>query len=189
MGTSVNRPSPSTTSWEFVRKVIGSEAIPTERQSLEVWRAAIRDESGVIVRELSSTTMAAVCALAQETRSPAAAIASFEGLVMAEGRSGLAYDMAKRALVRAAASESGSVGFARELFAEAASYYVSRDLPSFVGAPGRVETASQAIALKESIRAIARDAATAAGEPSSAPDRWRTYVKTVLRKLDRSEKG
>ncbi len=91
--------------------------------------------------------------------------------------------MGRRALARAVASAGGRAAFCAELFAEAAGYYVSRDLPSYLGGTGRVSTAADAIAVKESFRAIARDAArTAAGGESPPTDAqgWRAYVERVI---------
>jgi hypothetical protein len=93
--------------------------------------------------------------------------------------------MGKRALARSAAAKSGAEGFASELFAEAASYYVSRDLPGFVGEPGRVGTTTDAINFKEQIRSVARDAALSAGTVRTDPDGWQQYVSDVLKALGR----
>jgi len=89
------------------------------------------------------------------------------------------------------AQAAGSVGFAAELFAEAAAYYVARDLPSVVGKDRRVATPAEAIRLKDAIRSVARSTAQAAareavgreGAAPVEPREWRAYVGGVLRAL------
>lgn len=185
MGTSVNRPSPNTPSWQVVKAVIGAKRVPVERQSAEVWRAAVRDSTERLETELGSELLAAACDIAMRSKSPLEAVRQFESRVVETKAAGLTFDMAKRALARACAQSGGAEGYARELFAEAASYYLSRDLPSYVGAEGRVGSSSEAINLKEAVRSIARTTASSAGPPPRDSEGWRAYVSDVLARLQR----
>lgn len=180
MGTSTNRPSPNTPVWRPAKAVLGRLDLDTERQSLELWRSALSDRAGRLSAELTDPLIARACEIAEARIPPVRAVQSFDEVLAQQYAAGLTLDMAKRALARASASESGSAGFASELFAETASYYASRDLPSFVGAPGRIQRTSDSIALKEELRNIARSAARTAAPVHPDPDGWRTYVAEVI---------
>jgi len=185
MGTSVNRASPNTPSWQVVKAVLGTAEVPIERQSVEIWRAAVRERGERLSLELGNDILAAACEIASRGESPAEAIRQFERRIVETKSVGLTFDMAKRALARSVAQSTGAEGYARELFAEASSYYVSRDLPSFVAAEGRVATTSEAIRLKESVRDVAREAASSAGAPPRDSTGWRAYISDVLDRLQR----
>jgi hypothetical protein len=122
-----------------------------------------------------------------EGRSVAEALFAYDEATLHLSDVGLAVDLGRRALVRAAAKNSGAIGFAGELFAEAASYYVSRDLPSFVAAPDHILNSSSAIALKEELRNVARQAAFIAGEPADDRRGWNRYVARVITVLQARE--
>lgn len=181
MGTSTNQASPRTPSWGLVQAILGDPQVLVERQSQEIWRAAATDREGRLVADLGSSLLAVACGIASERTDPATAVGNFELFLLRERGFGLALDIAKRALARAAASGSGAPGFGAELFAEVISYYASRDLPGLVGS--RLPTTSSSIRLKEQLRGIARRAAAAVDPPSSSPDMWRTFVGSVLASL------
>ena len=183
MGTSSNQPSPNTPSWNIAQAALGHLGLDVERQSEELWQSALMDRDGRLTEELTNPLLASACEIAEERISPARAVQSFDNTLNQQYAAGLTLDMAKRALARASAAESGSIGFAEELFAEATSYYASRDLPSFVGSPERVQTTSDSIALKESLRNIAREAARTAAPIATDLQGWRSYVSEVLASL------
>ncbi|MDE0084721.1 MAG: hypothetical protein OXU23_03350 [Candidatus Poribacteria bacterium] len=183
MGTSTNQSSPNIPRWQPVQTILGNLDWEAERQSMEIWQAAFTDRDGQLIEDLADPLLASACELAEERISPAQAVQSFDNTLSRQYAAGLTLDMAKRALARASADESGSVGFAEELFAEATSYYASRDLPSFVGAPGRVQTTSDSIALKENLRNIARSAARTAASIATDPEGWRSYISKVIASL------
>lgn len=183
MGTSSNQSSPNTPNWRPVLGVLGDSNWPVERQSEELWRSAIMDRDGRLIEELAHPLIASACEIAEQRIPPANAVQSFDHSLNEQYAVGLTFDMAKRALARVSATESGSVGFAAELFAETISYYASRDLPSFVGASGRIQTTTDAIALKENLRKIARDAARAVAPITTNPQGWRNYISAVIASL------
>ncbi len=188
MGTSTSHPSPDTPSWRIARQVLGREAAPLARQSEEIWKAAAADRGGRLGEELGSPVLAAAGSVASETSSAPDALRAFNRIAAEQRAAGLALEIGRRALVRAVTAGGGAAAFGAELFAEAASYYASRDLSSFVGAAGRVSTSSQSIALKEGLRAIARGAARETPVPTDASG-WSTYVRRTLALLTRSEHG
>ena len=93
-------------------------------------------------------------------------------------------EFGRRALARAAMSKTGAAGFAAELFAEATSYYVARDLPGFVGSPNRVQNARESLSLKAGLQKAAREAASV-GTVSAEPTSWAQYIDNVLERLTR----
>jgi hypothetical protein len=121
--------------------------------------------------------------MAETSSNVSDALREYQGLLAREKRSGLAAEIGRRALARAVSSKQGSQGFAEELFAEAACYYASRDLPSFVGARGRVATTSGAIELKAKIKETSKRITKSVGKPATDSDGWATYVKRVLSDL------
>jgi hypothetical protein len=182
VGTSSNPSSPNTPPWRPFKAILGDPKWPIERQSIELWQAALADRNGQLRDDLSNPLLAEVSRLADAKLTVASTIQSFNALLGNNHAASLTIDMAKRALVRAAATQAGSTGFASELFAEAASYYVSRDLPSYVGVSNRISTTSEAIQLKDDFRKIARESARTAAVRTD-PEGWKTYVSQVLTTL------
>lgn len=208
MNTSTNHPSPNTHVWRPAKAVLGRLDLDTAQQSLELWRSALSDRAGRLTAELTDPLIARACEIAEARMPPGRAVQSFDEVLVQQYAAGLMLDLAKRALARASASKSGSVGFASELFAETISYYASRDLPSFVGAPGRIQKISDSIALKEELQNIARgvaravalvhadkcsseftDAGRLTATTLSTPDGWRTYVVEVISILSGESTG
>jgi hypothetical protein len=183
MGTSTNRPSPNTPTWQPIKATIGNETVPVERQSAEIWRAAAIDRDAKLLSELGGETIAYACSVAGRSTTAAEAMRDLQREIVTRKSVGLTVDMAKRALARAASTGAGAAGFARELFSEAVSYYASRDLPSVVAALGRVATNSDAIALKDGLRDVARSAVSRAGPPPREARGWRGYVSEVIEDL------
>lgn len=180
MGTSSNQSSPNTPPWRLPKAILGASGWPADRQSSEIWQAALADRQGKLRADFGDSLLAEACQIAERGVEPTRAVQAYDAALADNNAAGLALDMGRRALSRATAAQAGAIGFASELFAEAASYYVSRDLPSFLGAHGRVKTTTEAIHLKEQIKGIARDVARAAGPVRTDPDGWQAYISTVL---------
>ena len=183
MGTSKNVASPNSPPWSPALAVLGRNGVPTSRQVQEIWRSALADRGPRLLDDFAAPALAAACRMAQGGVNVHHALREYESLLAREKKSGLAVEIGRRALARAVSSKQGSQGFAAELFAEAASYYASRDLPSFVGAEGRVPTTSAAIALKTGIKETSRRIAQEAGKPATDAVGWASYVKRVLSDL------
>ena len=183
MGTSRNDPSPRTPPWRVTNAVLGDPSVDAARQSLEVWRAATGDPEVALKDSLTHPAIAEACRIAAAANDVRGALASFDVALGRSRAASLQIDMARRALARTVATEPSAGRFAAELFAEVASYYVARDLPSHVAAHGRVGNASAAIVLKDEVREIARQAALSAGPVTHKPDQWSKYVGRVLQKL------
>ena len=183
MGTSRNDRSPNTPGWLAIRAVIGGDW-PIERQSLELWRTAATDQEQVLVEELSHPVVAIASQLSQGA-GVHEALDSYDDALDEHGPQSILADLARRSLAKAVAANTGPTGFATELFADVASYYTSRELPSYIGSRPGLRTTSAAIELKQRIRAIAREAASAVGDVRTDSAGWREYVVRVLNRLTR----
>jgi hypothetical protein len=140
MGTSRNDRSPDTPPWRLTLASLGAAGVPAERQGQEIWRAALADRGERLRDQLGQAFVGEVCRLAARAKSATEALGDFDRLAHERRAVGLAVEMARRALARAAASQGGLRGFSGEFFAEATSYYAARDLPSVIGRSNRIES-------------------------------------------------
>ncbi len=183
MGTSRNDPSPRTPPWRIALAVVGTPDVSPSRQSLEIWRAVAADRGENLLRDFGNPALAAACGYVQEGVPVHDALTLYDRSILHESDAGLALEMGRRALARCTAQKSDAVSFIGELFAEAVSYYASRDLPGFVAAEGRVENTSSAIRLKDSLRQTTREQVKVLGNPRLAPKEWKAYIAKVLKAL------
>lgn len=183
MGTSRNDPSPNTPPWRMARAALGREQIGPERQIEALWRAAAADRGERLEQAFAEPVLASACAIAGRAGSVVEALNGFDTAVAEQGAAGLAVDMGRRALARTAARGGTAAEFAGELFAEAASYYAARDLPSYVGAAGRVQSAADSLQLKSEFRRVTKEMVGRVGVPATDPEGWRRYVGGVLQTL------
>lgn len=163
--------------------VVGAPDVSPARQSLEIWRAVAADRGESLLRDFSNPALAEACRHVAQGLPVRDAIAQFDRSTLREGAAGLALEMGRRALARCTAQGTDAASFVGELFAEAVSYYSSRDLPSFVGAAGRVPTTSAAIRLKDNLRQTTKEQIRALGPPELTPAGWRRHITRVLKKL------
>ena len=183
MGTSKNVPSPNIPAWKFALAVVGRLDVPTDRQTREIWRSVEAERGPTATNEFSDPTLAAACRIASSAKDVRSALKAYEDHIYSANKAGFAVEVAKRAIARSVTTQQGALGFAKELFAEATSYYASRDLSSFVGRPGRVKTVSDAISLKSRLKDVTRSIVEATGAPSAEPEAWSRYVDDVISHL------
>jgi hypothetical protein len=183
MGTSRNDPSPNVPAWRPAKAALGRRDLSPERQARLLWQAANAERGPDLAESFAAPVFATACAIAARGASVREALQGFDAAVVQSRAAGPVVDMGRRALARVAAQGGGATGFAGELFAEAAAYYASRDLPSFVGAAQRIQTAAEAIALKGEIRRATVDVVSRAGTPPSDSSAWRSYVSNVVAEL------
>lgn len=186
MGTSSNQRSRAIPSWAPARALLGRNEVPAEAQSSELWKSALADGEARIQERLTSDALCYASLLAQQLKSPTEAVRAFEERIH-EREPSLLDSVAKRALVRSVVKGSGSSGFASELFAEGVAYLASRDLPSYVGAEGRVSTVAAASDVKSQLQDIARQAARAVELNGHTAEAWHSYVVRVLASLSSSK--
>jgi hypothetical protein len=183
MGTSSNHRSKDIPTWQPARAMLGSNEVDPKFQARELWRAALSDQEAAVIANLSNETVAFACDLAATSQSPIQANDAFTEHLQAADRANLFDSIARRALIRSVVNKKGIAGFGEELFAEAVSYFASRDLPSYVGREGRVTSVSSAIALKEALKSHTADIARKHQLRSASPKDWGTYVLAVLKSL------
>lgn len=180
MGTSVNQPSPDTPNWRLARALLGRPDAPPPDQVAELWRAATADRARRLEAELADPLLAQAAQMATEHgRNPQQALEQFDQSVFESRTSNFALELGRRALARAALSGTGAEGFAAELFSEATSYYVARDLPGFVGSANRVDNAHDALKLKAELQAVTRRLAST-GEVAVDARGWARYVRATI---------
>lgn len=180
MGTSVNQPSPNTPSWRLARALLGRSDTPAERQVAELWRAATADRSQALQRELADPILARAVEIAAASAGTAHdALERFDQVVYESRSNNFALELGRRALARAVLNGTGPGGFAAGLFSEATAYYVSRDLPGFVGSPSRVNTAHQALALKSELQGLTYRLASAQ-TPTASAEGWARFVESTV---------
>jgi hypothetical protein len=180
MGTSKNVRSPDNPPWRPFFAVVGRPDIPVERQTRELWRAAYADRGPRLEEDFSQKTLAIACELAATSRNIHTALRHYDVANQREHTAGLGIELGRRALTRAIARGTGAAGFAADFFADASSYYASRDLPSFIGAAGRVQNTTAAIELKDAITRITRGQVANIGAPQTSGEGWASFVKSAL---------
>lgn len=180
MGTSKNVRSPNIPPWKPFLAVVGRPDIPVDRQARELWRAAYADRGPRLEDDFSQITLAVACELAATSRNVQTALREYDAANQREHRAGLGVEIGRRALARSVGRGSGRSGFAEDFFAEASSYYASRDLPSFIGAAGRVKNTSSAIELKNAITRVTREQVSRIGMPRTDAEGWASFVRSAL---------
>lgn len=180
MGTSRNDRSPQTPPWKLALAILGKSGVSPDRQSREVWRAAYADRGEKLLRDLSHSALANACHLVEQRTTIQDGLGNYEKSIHYESEGGLVLEMGKRALTRCLATRASSTEFVGELFSEAVSYYISRDLPSYVSAPGRVESTLEAIKLKSACREVTRNTVKEVGRPKYKDQQWPKYIAKVL---------
>jgi len=184
MGTSTNQGSPRTPNWRAAQLAYESRDIPLDRALQEIWRAATNQEEGNIAFGLSSPIVARCLEIVSSEGSRDAALAKASSAIALSGEASLASTIAERAVALSFARGDRVTSFLASLFAEATNYLVSRDLPGFVGAGGRAENVSQALAFKSSLRQRAAEVVAGVRGPEPHGSRqWKTYVDRVIAQL------
>lgn len=159
--------------------MLGREDVPPNSQQHWLWRAAVAEKGSELLRELSQRPFAEAASLAD--RALPEALPAFDQSIRSSGTTTLFADLARRALARAVVTRGGGDAFGPELFAEATGYFASRDLPSVVGGPGRVQTAKDALALKAALRGeVLSSMSRVSADPRSD---WSAYVSEALNVL------
>jgi hypothetical protein len=183
VGTSRNDASPRTPPWRIALAVVGTTDVSPSRQSLEIWKAVAADRGANLLRDFSNPALRAACRYVSEGVPVHDALARYDRSTLHESSAGLALEIGRRALARCTAQRTDAASFVGELFAEAASYYASRDLPSFVAARGRVSNTSGAIDLKDALRQTTKTQVMALGDPQLTPKQWKNHINRVLKAL------
>jgi hypothetical protein len=187
MGTSISHRSPPTPGWNAVAASYTAEGITIPRIVQELWRAASSQPLGNLPADLCHPLIPEIAAIASSSTDRAQAIQEARRLVATAGVTSLGLDIAHRALVQAFSMPGDRTqSFAQALFAQAANYLVSRDLPGFVGRAGRAQNVSEAIDLKNDLTEQTASIVRGTPMPPSAlkdSTSWRSFVESVVERL------
>ena len=182
MGTSVNQRSPNTAGWRAVSACYSAENVPLDRTALEIWRAASKQDSS-LAEQLGSSTVAACVEAANQRPTPEAAARTIEEISRLKQNTVIG-EFAKRMLMVKASGGAPRDTPIAALFRQLTDYYVSRDIPGFVGANFRCKTVSELRHFKQQI-ADAVSAKVKAIERQEGLSRtsWAEAHRIVLKKL------
>jgi hypothetical protein len=150
---------------------------------MEIWKAVAADRGEKLLSDFANPALAAACRFVVEGIPVHDALERFDRSTVHESSAGLAIEIGRRALARCTAQKVDAATFVGELFAEAVSYYASRDIPSFVAAEGRIASTSSSIQLKDRLRQTTKDQVKALGQPRFTPREWKSHIARVLRAL------
>src|SRR4051812_34284723 len=129
MGTSVNQPSPKTTSWRAVTTCYESDQISPDRAAAEIWHAATTDST--IEAQVKSDAVFACYQLSQKGISSERVHAALASISSEFGNS-MVLEYAKRATAIAAQGRHPGQHWPALFFKQLTNYFVSRDASGFV---------------------------------------------------------
>lgn len=186
MGTSVSQRSPSTPNWRVVEKGYIRDDIPIERITQELWRAAINQPEGNLLRDLSEPIIAQCIQIVERANTRNEALNNIRHEISKSGQVSLATEIAQRAAVQAFLStEDRTNAFVHSLFSEAGNYLVSRDISGFIGL-GRLSSVSDAIAFKKDVKQRISVMVKEVRPPSrdfTNPGVWKEYSGRIVNHL------
>lgn len=188
MGTSVNQRSPRTGPWDAVAAAYRNGSIPLDRTLQLVWRAALR-EPGCNVKELLISDGVMTCLeAALHYRTPAEALTGARAQLAERKSMSFIASIARRAAALSCQADDPAAAFAANLFVQMTDYFVSRDLPSYVGAPYRNKGVSDAMEFKDRLRGMTCELLMpiATSPTLRATEAWEAYVSTALKLLART---
>ena len=185
MGTSRNDRSPETPKWKPVLAVIGNINVEAQRQNLEIWRAAFAESGELLRRSLGSPLLVQACRVVSQRLEVGNAIAAFDAAARETPEPSFISDLTRRAFIRSAARKDSVDEFIGETFSEIVTYYASRDLPSYIGAGGRISDVAASVNLKKTLQDTTKEKVASVGRPHLDSRSWRRYVARVLVELQK----
>ena len=181
MGTSVNQASPKTSGWRAV-SVCYVQEIPIERTVTEIWRAASKQDNSLFEQLGSRLVSECVKASSQDLnqRSLAATIQQLNTLK----QNSLVGEFAKRALAIRALVGSTQESLATILFRQLTSYFISRDIPGFVGPGYRCKTTAEVTKFKDQLtKAVAAKVGQIERRENLSSKPWNEAYRIILENL------
>lgn len=163
--------------------MLGHEEYDTGRQFKQIWRAALAERASELQEQFGTSSLLEAAKIVDSVESPSEALEEFHQRINESREASLSLDMGSRALARVVAKGGSAKDFVGELFAEATSYYASRDLPSVIGIPGRIESASQSIELKRRLRDSVVSVVSEGRDPPTEKSEWTQYISDVITSL------
>ena len=182
MGTSVSQRSPNTGGWRTVSACYTAETIPVDRAAVEIWRAALRQDDS-LVQQLGSPAVTACVDAANERPTSEAAARTIEKINLSK-QNNVVGEFAKRMLLVKAGGGAREDTPTAVLFRQLTDYYVSRDIPGYVGADFRCKTVSELRQFKQQIGdAVAARVKTVERQERLSGKGWMEACQIVLQKL------
>lgn len=182
MGTSVSQRSPNTGGWRAVSACYTAETIPVDRTATEIWRAAAKQDNS-LTEQLGSRTVAACVDAAHRNPSLESATRTIEEVSRAKQNT-VVGEFAKRMLMVKASGGAPADTPAAALFRQLTDYYVSRDIPGFVGADFRCKTVSELRHFKQQIAdAVSAKVKAIERQERLSTTSWTDAYRVVLQKL------
>jgi hypothetical protein len=182
MGTSVSQRSPNTGGWRAVSACYTSERIPVDRAAVEIWRAASKQDNSLI-EQLGSQTVAAFVDAASRRPTPESAARTIEDISRSKQNT-IVGEFAKRMLMVTANGGTPTDTPAAALFRQLTDYYVSRDIPGFVGPDFRCKTTSELRQFKKQIGdAVSAKVNAIERQQKLSASSWIKKYQVVLEKL------
>jgi len=182
MGTSVSQSSPNTGGWKAVSACYTNGNLSIERTATELWRAASKQDASLF-EQLSSGVVSECLKMAAQPLSKEAVAEKIVQIGALKQNTFLG-EFAKRALlIKAAGGYQGETPTC-VLFRQLTDYFVSRDVPGYVGPSYRCKTVADIRALKEKIgNAVARKVQAVERSENLASKRWAEAYPVVLKSL------
>jgi hypothetical protein len=183
MGTSVNQASPKTSGWKAV-SICYTHEIPIDRTVTEIWRAASKQDNSLFEQLGSRLVSECVKASYQDLnqRSLATTIQQLNALK----QNSVIGEFAKRALTIRALAAPRQESVATILFRQLTGYFISRDIPGFVGPGYRCKTVAEVTRFKDQLaNAVAAKVGQIERRENLSSKPWNEAYRIILENLRR----
>jgi hypothetical protein len=182
MGTSVSHRSPPTIGWKSISACYSSPDAPLDRTATEIWRAAFQQDESL--RTQLGSQVVADCIKAASESLPREEVKQRVKEISATKQNSVVGEFAKRAfLLKAGGAFEGETPTA-VLFRQLTDYYISRDIPGYVGPSYRCKTVAELRELKKSIGdVVAQKVNTAQRQLSLSGKPWAEVFPVILQRL------
>ncbi|MCX6992870.1 MAG: hypothetical protein NT011_06975 [Kiritimatiellaeota bacterium] len=176
MGTSVNHPSPKTTSWRAASLGYQCDDIPADRVAKEIWRAATTQDFSM-PSAIASQTVFRCHEILKSAKSISDAIQRVTADLVETKNNSIIAEFAKRAIPAAFSTPDHAREWRARFFGQLTDYLVSRDIPGYVGENYRSKSIREATTFKTEL--VKKVTSTVRGielEPSDFTS-WQEFVR------------
>lgn len=180
MGTSKNYASPKTARWNAVRGCYKNEKVSEERIVAEIWRAATK-ENNELQSNLSSEIIFKCDQIIRESKSPQEAFKKYVSELIEMKQSSIVTEFAKRAIVQSYNSDNPSLEWRKNLLGEMTNYFVSRDIPGYLGDQFRLKTIQQMNDFKGAIKKLVISKMESVKIVPTNIKEWSSYIDISLK--------
>lgn len=188
MGTSKNYGSPGTPRWNAVRIGYTNGAIPMDRVSAEVWRAATSENSH-LENMIGSDLVYRCHEIVARSNSAIEAYQRFNREAMTSKSSSIITEFAKRAIVQSyRGDENPAASWRSNFVGELTDYFVSRDVAGYYGTGCRNKNINQVLHFRREIREIVGNKINNQHADIKNASDWRGFVAQSLDLLKNKDK-